>query len=75
MVTVDNIDPMPDLLFVNKSISVQVQHHMQSHTLTFLEVRATIKNSDQVQPMWAVGGVGRRDEYIIPNIDSGRLSK
>ena len=47
VVTVDNIDPMPDLLFVSKSISVQEFGipMQESYVNTFLEVRATIRNT------------------------------
>ncbi len=77
IVRIDNIDPMPDLLFVSKSMSVQEFGipMQESYVNTFLEVRATIRNTgDQ-----AASDVGitleewgeRRDEYLIANIDSG----
>ena len=79
VVTVDNIDPMPDLLFVSKSISVQEFGipMQESYVNTFLEVRATIRNTGD-QAATDVGIIleewgERRDEYIIPNIDSGQF--
>ena len=78
-VKIDNIEPMPDLLFVSKSISVQEYGiPMQSaYVNTFLEVRATIRNTGDL----AAKDVGvtleewgeRRDEYLIGNIDSGEF--
>ena len=79
LVQVDNVDPRPDLLFVSKSISVQEYGIaiQKSYVNTFLEVRATIRNTgDQ-----AATDVGitleewgeRRDEYLIANIDSGEF--
>ncbi len=78
-VRVDNVDPMPDLLFVSRSISVQEFGIpiKESYVNTFLEVRATIRNTGDK----AATDVGivleewgeRRDEYIIANIDSGEF--
>ena len=79
VVTVDNIDPMPDLLFVSKSISIQEFGipMQESYVNTFLEVRATIRNTGD-QAATDVGIIleewgERRDEYVIPNIDSGQF--
>ena len=79
VVKVDNIDPMPDLIFVSKSISVQEFGipMQESFVNTFLEVRATIRNTGDK----AATDVGvileewgeRRDEYVISNIDSGQF--
>ena len=79
VVRIDNIEPMPDLLFVSKSISVQeFGIPMQdSFVNTFLEVRATIRNTGDK----AATDVGiileewgeRRDEYVIANIDTGQF--
>ena len=78
-VQINNVEPMPDLVFVSKSISVQEFGipMQESYVNTFLEVRATIRNTgDQ-----AATGVGvileewgeRRDEYVISNIDTGQF--
>ena len=79
LVRVDNIDPMPDLLFVSKSISVQEFGipMQESYVNTFLEVRATIRNTGD-QAATDVGIIleewgERRDEYLISNIDSGEF--
>ena len=47
VVRVDNIEPMPDLVFVSKSISVQEFGipMQESYVNTFLAVRATIRNT------------------------------
>ena len=77
VVNFDNIEPMPDLQFVSKSISVQEFGipMPEAFSNTFLEVRATIRNTGDK----AASDVGitleedgeRRDEYVIANIDSG----
>jgi len=79
VVRVDNIDPMPDLVFVSKSISVQEFGipMQESYVNTFLEVRATIRNSGD-QAATDVGIIleewgQRRDEYVISNIDTGQF--
>ncbi|MBR79371.1 MAG: hypothetical protein CMA88_01095 [Euryarchaeota archaeon] len=79
LVRVDNIDPMPDLLFVSKSISVQEFGipMQEAYVNTFLEVRATIRNTGD-QAATDVGIIleewgERRDEYLIANIDSGEF--
>ena len=79
VVRVDNIDPMPDLLFVSKSISIQEFGipMQESYVNTFLEVRATIRNTGD-QAATNVGVIleewgERRDEYVIANIDSGQF--
>ena len=79
VVRVDNVDPMPDLVFVSKSISVQeFGIPMQdSYVNTFLEVRATIRNTGD-QAATDVGVIleewgERRDEYVISNIDTGQF--
>jgi len=79
VVRVDNIDPMPDLVFVSKSISVQEFGipMQESYVNTFLEVRATIRNSGD-QAATDVGIIleewgERRDEYVISNIDTGQF--
>jgi len=76
-VNIDNIPPTPDLVFVSKSISVQEFGipMSEAYVNTFLEVRATVRNTGDK----AANDVGiileedgsRRDEYVIPNIDSG----
>tara|TARA_Y100001934_G_scaffold56877_1_gene70354 strand:- start:17218 stop:22197 length:4980 start_codon:yes stop_codon:yes gene_type:complete len=79
VVRVDNIDPMPDLVFVSKSISVQEFGipMQESYVNTFLEVRATIRNTGD-QAATDVGVIleewgERRDEYVISNIDTGQF--
>jgi hypothetical protein len=79
VIRVDNIDPMPDLVFVSKSISVQEFGipMQESYVNTFLEVRATIRNTGD-QAATDVGVIleewgERRDEYVIPNIDTGQF--
>ncbi len=77
IITVDNIPPTPDLVFVSKSISVQEFGipMSEAYVNTFLEVRATVRNTGDK----AANDVGiileedgsRKDEYVIPNIDSG----
>ncbi|HIG33568.1 MAG TPA: hypothetical protein EYQ11_01620 [Candidatus Poseidoniales archaeon] len=79
VVQIDNVEPMPDLLFVSKSVSVQEFGipMQESYVNTFLEVRATIRNTGDR----AATNVGvileewgeRRDEYVIANIDSGQF--
>ena len=79
IVRVDNIEPMPDLLFVSNSISVQEFGipMKESFVNSFLEVKATIRNTGDK----AATDVGvtleewgeRRDEYVIPNIDTGQF--
>ena len=76
-ITVDNIPPTPDLVFVSKSISVQEFGipMSEAYVNTFLEVRGTVRNTGDK----AANDVGiileedgsRKDEYVIPNIDSG----
>jgi subtilisin family serine protease len=76
-VTIDNVPPTPDLVFVSKSISVQEFGIPMSEAFmnTFLEVRATVRNTGDM----AANEVGiileedgsRKDEYVVPNIDSG----
>ena len=79
VIRIDNIDPMPDLLFVSKSISVQEFGipMQESYVNTFLEVRATIRNTGD-QAATDVGVIleewgERRDEYVISNIDTGQF--
>lgn len=77
LVTVDNVPPMPDLTFVSKSISVQEFGIplAEAYVNTFLEVRATIRNTGDK----AANDIGiileedgsRKDEYVIPSIDTG----
>ena len=79
VVQIDNVEPMPDLLFVSKSVSVQEFGipMQESYVNTFLEVRATIRNTGDK----AATNVGvileewgeTRDEYVIANIDSGQF--
>jgi len=79
IVRIDNIEPMPDLLFVSKSISVQEFGipMKESYVNSFLEVKATIRNTGDK----AATDVGisleewgeRRDEYVISNIDAGQF--
>ncbi|MCH1591773.1 MAG: hypothetical protein L7R66_02140, partial [Candidatus Thalassarchaeaceae archaeon] len=79
VVRIDNVEPMPDLLFVSKSVSVQefgipVQ---ESYVNTFLEIRATIRNTGD-KAATDVGVIleewgDRRDEYVIANIDTGQF--
>jgi subtilisin family serine protease len=79
VIQIDNVEPMPDLLFVSKSISVQEFGipMQESYVNTFLEVRATIRNTGD-QAATNVGVIleewgERRDEYVIANIDSGQF--
>jgi len=79
VVQIDNVEPMPDLLFVSKSVSVQEFGipMQESYVNTFLEVRATIRNTGD-QAATDVGIIleewgARRDEYVIANIDSGQF--
>ena len=79
VVRVDNVDPMPDLVFVSKSISIQEFGipMQESYVNTFLEVRATIRNTGD-QAATDVGVIleewgERRDEYVISNIDTGQF--
>ena len=79
VVQIDNVEPMPDLVFVSKSISVQEFGipMQESYVNTFLEVRATIRNTGD-QAATNVGVIleewgERRDEYVIPNIDTGQF--
>lgn len=79
IVRIDNIEPMPDLLFVSKSISVQEFGipMKESFVNSFLEVKATIRNTGDK----AATDVGitleewgdRKDEYVISNIDTGQF--
>ena len=79
VVQIDNVEPRPDLLFVSKSVSVQEFGipMQESYVNTFLEVRATIRNTGD-QAATNVGVIleewgERRDEYVIANIDTGQF--
>ena len=79
VIQIDNVEPMPDLLFVSKSVSVQEFGipMQESYVNTFLEVRATIRNTGD-QAATNVGVIleewgERRDEYVIANIDTGQF--
>ncbi len=81
VVRFDNVDPMPDLKFVSNSISVQEFGipMQQAYVNTFLEVRATIRNTGD-QAATEIGVIleewgERRDEYIIPKLESGEFSE
>ena len=81
VVRFDNVDPMPDLKFVSNSISVQEFGipMQEAYVNTFLEVRATIRNTGD-QAATEIGVVleewgERRDEYIIPKLESGEFSE
>tara|TARA_B100000959_G_scaffold269400_1_gene315119 strand:- start:762 stop:5738 length:4977 start_codon:yes stop_codon:yes gene_type:complete len=77
VVTIDNTPPTPDLQFVSNSITVQEfgVPLKEAYVNTFLEVRATIRNTGD-KAATEVGVIleewdARRDEYIIPLINSG----
>ena len=81
VVRFDNVDPMPDLKFVSNSISVQEFGipMQEAYVNTFLEVRATIRNTGD-QAATEIGVIleewgERRDEYIIPKLESGEFSE
>ena len=76
-VTLDNTPPTPDLQFVSGSITVQEYGvpMKEAYVNTFLEVRAKIRNTGD-KAATDVGVIleeweARRDEYIIPLINSG----
>ena len=76
-VTLDNTPPTPDLQFVSSSITVQEYGvpMKEAYVNTFLEVRAKIRNTGD-KAATDVGVIleeweARRDEYIIPLINSG----
>jgi hypothetical protein len=76
-VVVDNVPPSPDLQFVSSSISVQEFgiSMKEAYVNTFLEVRATMRNTGD-KAATEVGVIleedgERRDEYVIQNIDTG----
>ena len=78
-VVVDNVPPQPDLQFVSSSISVQEFGipMKEAYVNTFLEVRATMRNTGD-KAATDVGVIleesgSRRDEYVIPNIDTGEF--
>ena len=76
-VVVDNDPPIPDLVFSSSSISVQEfgVSVTEAYVNTFLEVRATIRNTGDV----VANEVGvileengfRKDEFVIPVMNSG----
>ena len=76
-VSVDNDPPIPDLIFSSSSISVQEfgVSITEAYVNTFLEVRATIRNTGDVVAK-EVGVIleengDRRDEFLIPIVDTG----
>lgn len=77
IVTIDNVPPSPDLVFVSKSISVEEYgiSMSEAYVNTFLEVRATMRNIGD-KAATEIGVIleddgARKDEYVIPTIDTG----
>ena len=78
-IVVDNIPPSPDLMFRSSALSFEEfgVPIPEVYVNTFLEIRGSIRNVGDV----AANEVGiileedgaRRDEYVIPKIDSGEI--
>jgi subtilisin family serine protease len=78
-IIVDNIPPSPDLIFRSSALSIEEfgVPISEVYVNTFLEIRGSIRNVGDI----AANEVGiileedgaRRDEYVIPKIDSGEI--
>ena len=78
-ITIDNIPPSPDLMFRSSALSFEEYGIPVSdvYVNTFLEIRGTIRNIGDMSA-YDVGIIleeegARRDEYIIPQINSGEI--
>ncbi len=78
-ITIDNIPPSPDLMFRSTSLSFEEYGIpvMDVYVNTFLEIRGTIRNIGDMSA-YDVGIIleeegARRDEYVIPQINSGEI--
>ena len=78
-IIVDNIPPSPDLIFRSSALSFEEfgVPITEVYVNTFLEIRGSIRNVGDISAN-EVGIIleedgARRDEYVIPKIDSGEI--